>query len=65
MTIIDPNRIRNYAKLITKIGINIQKEQKVVVSADVNDEYFVKLLVEEAYKLVAKYVNIDWNSANI
>ena len=57
--------IRNYARLITKIGVNIQDGQEVLINADVNDEYFVRLLTEEAYNLGAKYVSVDWSSANV
>ena len=44
--------LRKYAELIVKTGANVQEGQMVVVSSHVNDAYFTKLIVEEAYKAV-------------
>ncbi|MDE6047247.1 MAG: aminopeptidase [Anaeroplasmataceae bacterium] len=53
--------LKNYAKLIVKTGVNVQKDQDVVISASVEDAYFVKYVVEEAYKAGARTVVVDWN----
>ncbi|MDE6661619.1 MAG: aminopeptidase [Anaeroplasmataceae bacterium] len=53
--------LKNYAKLIVKTGVNVQKDQDVVVGASVEDAYFVKYVVEEAYKAGARTVVVDWN----
>ena len=34
--------LKNYAKLIARVGVNVQKGQGVNITANVNDEYFVK-----------------------
>lgn len=52
--------LRSYAKLIVKIGANVQKNQDVVIYANVEDAYFVKYLVEESYKAKARSVRVDW-----
>lgn len=52
--------LKNYAKLIVQIGVNVQKGQDVVISASVEDAYFVKYVVEEAYLAGAKEVMVDW-----
>jgi len=57
--------LRNYAKVIVKIGVNVQKGQDVVINANVNDNYFVKYLVEECYKAKAKSVRVDWSSDEV
>ena len=57
--------LKQYAKLIARVGANVQKNQSVVISASVNDEYFVKYVVEECYKAKAKHVRIDWYSDEI
>ena len=54
--------LKNYAKLIARVGVNVQKGQDVNITANVNDEYFVKYVVEECYKAGARKVTIDWIS---
>ncbi len=57
--------LRKYARLIVRTGANVQKGQMVVVRANVNDEYFVKYVVEEAYKAKASIVSVDWSSDEV
>lgn len=57
--------LKNYAKLIVKVGANVQKGQEVFITASVSDEYFVKYVVEECYKAGASNVVIDWTSSVI
>ena len=52
--------LREYAKLIVKCGVNIQKGQEVTVIADLDQPEFVQMVVEEAYKLKAKKVTVEW-----
>lgn len=53
--------LKNYAKLIAKCGVNVQKGQEVFILAELDQPEFVKMLVEECYKLGAKKVVVDWN----
>lgn len=53
--------LKNYAKLIVKTGVNVQKDQDVLVNASVDDAYFVKYVVEEAYLAGAREVEVVWN----
>ena len=53
--------LREYAKLIVRCGINVQKGQDVLVFADLDQSEFVKLVVEEAYKAKARQVTVHWN----
>ncbi len=57
--------LRNYAKLIVKMGVNVQKGQDVIISASVDDNYFVKYVVEECYKAKARKVTVDWVSDEV
>jgi len=52
--------LRKYAQLIAKCGVNIQKGQEVFILAELDQPEFVKMLVEECYKLHAKKVVVDW-----
>lgn len=52
--------LKNYAKLIVRIGANVQKGQDVTVACSVDDAYFAKYVVEEAYKAGARKVDVEW-----
>lgn len=52
--------LRNYAKLITKSGVNVQKGQEVVINAEPDQPEFVAMVAEECYKAGAKRVVVDW-----
>ncbi len=54
--------LRKYAKAIVVVGANVQKGQSVKVEADVCNEAFAAMVVDEAYKAGAKKVEIKWNS---
>ena len=53
--------LREYARLIVRCGVNVQKGQEVMIYADLDQPEFVKLVVEEAYKAKAKKVIVEWN----
>ena len=48
--------LKEYARLIVRCGVNVQKGQEVMVYAGLDQPEFVKLVVEEAYKAKAKEV---------
>ena len=53
--------LREYAKLIVRCGVNIQKGQEAVIYADLDQPEFVQMVVEEAYKAKAKKVMVEWS----
>ena len=53
--------LREYAKLIVRTGVNVQKGQTVLVIADLDQPEFVQMVVEEAYKAKAKEVIVQWS----
>jgi len=53
--------LREYAKLIARKGVNIQKGQEVVIRADLDQPEFVKVLVRECYLAGASDVTVDWS----
>jgi len=55
--------LREYARLIVRCGVNVQKGQEVTVYADLDQPEFVQMVVEEAYKAKAKKVSVEWNYA--
>lgn len=54
-------KLEKYIELALKIGINIQKGQKLVILSPVETASFTRGLVEEAYKLGASEVIVHWN----
>ncbi|MBQ2048984.1 MAG: aminopeptidase, partial [Spirochaetales bacterium] len=52
--------LRKYAQLIAKCGVNVQKGQEVEIMAEFDQPEFVRLVVEECYKLGAAKVIVDW-----
>ena len=54
-------RLRKYANLIARCGVNVQKGQEVVINAGLDQPEFVKMVVEECYKAGAKEVSVDWH----
>ena len=55
--------LREYAKLIVRCGVNVQKGQEVVIYAGLDQPEFVQIVVEEAYKAKAKKVTVEWKYA--
>lgn len=53
--------MRSYAKLIVRVGANVQKGQEVRVFASLDQPDFIKMLAEECYKAGASRVTVDWN----
>ena len=54
------SRLKKYAELIARCGVNIQKGQEVIITAELDQPEFVKMLVEECYKAGAKKVSVDF-----
>lgn len=53
--------LREYARLLVRVGVNIQKGQDLQVYADLDQPEFVQMVVEEAYKAKAREVTVFWN----
>ena len=53
--------LRSYARLIVRVGVNVQKGQEVLIYSEVEQADFVKLLVEECYRAKAKRVRVEWD----
>ncbi|MDY3224707.1 MAG: aminopeptidase [Candidatus Faecousia sp.] len=53
--------LREYAKLIVRCGVNVQKGQEVMIFAGLDQPEFVQMVVEEAYRAKAKKVIVEWS----
>lgn len=58
-------RLEAYAQALLKTGVNLQKNQTLVISVDVENHEFVEIVTAEAYKLGAKEVVVNWRSTPI
>ncbi len=54
-------RLRKYANLIARCGVNVQKGQEVVINAELDQPEFVKMVADECYKAGAKQVTVQWS----
>ena len=54
-------KLRDYARLLAKRGINVQKGDEVWVEASLDQPEFVRMTVEELYKAGAAYVEVHWS----
>ena len=53
-------KLREYARLIARKGANIQKNQNVIINAELDQPEFIEILTDECYKAGASNVEIHW-----
>ncbi len=54
-------RLKKYAELIARCGVNVQKGQDVVIQAELDQPEFVHMVVDACYKVGARRVSVDWS----
>ena len=52
--------LKNYAKLLARVGLNVQKGQEVIITAELDQPEFVQLAAEECYRAGAAKVRVEW-----
>ena len=57
--------IKKYAHTLLKYGVNLQQDQTLVISVDVENKDFAVIVTEEAYELGAKEVVLNWRCSPI
>ncbi len=57
----DINKLKEYAELSVRTGANVQKGQKLTISAPVECAFFVELLSEAAFSAGASDVEVFWS----
>ena len=53
-------RLKKYAELIVKCGLNVQEGQEVLVRCGLDQPEFITMIVEECYKRGAARVKMEW-----
>ena len=56
---------RKYARLLVRMGANVQKGQTLIVRAQTEVYPFVEILADEAYKAGAGDVQIEWSNQTL
>ena len=59
------SRLKEYASLLAKKGINVQKGEEVWINCQLDQVEFVRLVVEELYKAGAKRVRVRFSDNQI
>ncbi len=62
---ISGNVLHEYARLVLKVGVNLQQGQGLEISCPVEKSEVADVFCEEAYKAGAKIVQVRWQSENI
>ena len=57
--------LKKYAHTLLKYGVNLQQDQTLVISVDVENKDFALIVTEEAYELGAKEVVLNWRCSPI
>jgi aminopeptidase len=57
--------LEKYAELAVKVGVNVQKGQKLVVNATLDAAELVRLVVKQAYEVGARDVVVNWNDDTV
>ena len=56
----DSGKLKKYAELLVRSGGNVQKGQLVVISCNVDNAFFGRMVAEAAYDAGASDVRVDW-----
>ena len=58
-------KLEKYARLVVKTGVNIQKDQILVVNSPIECADFARKIAKEAYAAGAKDVVVSWNDEKL
>ncbi|WLR52690.1 aminopeptidase [Bacillus tianshenii] len=59
------SKLEKYAELAVKVGVNIQKDQTLVINAPINAREFVHQAAKIAYEAGAKHVHVEWSDEDL
>ena len=60
-SILMEEKLKEYAQLLVRVGLNVQKGQRLVISSPVECAYFARMCAEEAYAIGCKEVVMNWH----
>ena len=53
-------KLREYAQLLVRVGLNVQKGQRLIISSPVECAFFARMCAEDAYAVGCKEVVMNW-----
>ena len=53
-------KLREYAQLLVRVGLNVQKNQRLIISSPVECAFFARQCAEDAYAAGCKEVVMNW-----
>ena len=56
----DKNKLRSYAELISRLGVNVQPGQEVIIRSEPEQMEFLEMLTEQCYLAGASKVTVEW-----
>ena len=54
------DKLKEYAELLVRVGVNVQKGQDMVITSQVDQAPFARLCAKAAYDAGARYVDVSW-----
>lgn len=54
-------KLQEYARLLVRVGLNVQKGQDLIISCPVECAYFAQLCAAEAYEIGCREVVMNWH----
>ena len=54
-------KLLEYARLLVRVGLNVQKGQRLVISSPVECAFFARMCAKEAYDIGCKEVVMNWH----
>ena len=58
---ISETQLKKYAELAVRVGVNLQKNQLLIIHSDIQNATFARLIQTAAYEAGASNVFIDWS----
>ena len=62
MTDLMDEKLKEYAQLLVRVGLNVQKGQRMIISCPVECAWFARLCAPEAYDAGCKEVVMNWHA---
>ena len=59
------DNLKKYAKLVVEVGVNIQKDQVLLIRTPIEGASFAREMAKCAYELGAKRVFVDYSDEQI
>lgn len=53
-------KLKEYARLLVRVGLNVQKGQRLIISSPVECAFFARMCAEDAYAVGCKEVVMNW-----